>query len=227
MITDRSFLVVLIAAATGVVLGRGAGAVIRPPGAALAAVPVGALAPSDHLGSKASEAQSAAASAGRDESEPEEPRPDATGENPYEEPPAARTHSAPAADSAARRHAAAAGGSLRHGLRERARAGQRAPGSSGHRRAVLDRPDRGHRRCLSRLRRGCGVRRSRRARARPARTTRTIRICPSRACTGATPTRTADGSASACRRSASGNTRRADLSRSRSRGGGARTASMP
>jgi formylglycine-generating enzyme required for sulfatase activity len=91
MITDRSFLVVLIAAATGVVLGRGAGAVIRPPGAVVAAVPVGALPPSDHLGSKASEAPPAAASAARDEGEPEEPHPDATGENPYEEPPAGRT----------------------------------------------------------------------------------------------------------------------------------------
>jgi len=81
MTTDRSFLVVLIAAATGVVLGRGAKATIHSPGATVEAVPVGALAPSDHPGAKAGETQSSS----RDEGEPEEAHPDATGENPYDE----------------------------------------------------------------------------------------------------------------------------------------------
>jgi len=82
MTTDRSFLVILIAAATGVLLGRGAGAIIHPQSAA---VPVGVLSASDRAPAKSNDA-SAAASAGRDEGEPDEPRPDATGENPYEEP---------------------------------------------------------------------------------------------------------------------------------------------
>jgi formylglycine-generating enzyme required for sulfatase activity len=86
MTPDRSFLVVLIAAATGAVLGRSAGAVIHPPGGAVVAVPVGALPSSDHLTTKAFDAPPPSASAaGRDDGEPEEPHPDATGDNPYEE----------------------------------------------------------------------------------------------------------------------------------------------
>lgn len=95
MTTDRSLLVVLIAAATGVVLGRGAGAMIRSPVPGVAAVPVGALVPSDHPGSKASGTQAAASSAGREEGEPEEAHPDATGENPYEEVPPVVVHPVP------------------------------------------------------------------------------------------------------------------------------------
>ncbi len=86
MTTDRSLVVVLIAAATGVVLGRGAGAVIRPHGAGVTAIPVAALPQSDRAPLKAGDTAGAAASAmGREEGEPDEPRPDATGENPYEE----------------------------------------------------------------------------------------------------------------------------------------------
>src|SRR5580693_5100153 len=102
MTTDRSFLVVLIAALTGVALGRGAGAVIHPEGAAVVAVPVGALPPPDRAATRAGEISPpsgvsygapSGSSAGRDEGEPDEPRPDATGENPYEEP--APAHPAP------------------------------------------------------------------------------------------------------------------------------------
>lgn len=93
MTTDRSFLVVLIAVATGVVLGRGAGAVIHPQ--PVDAVPVAALPAADRPPARAGDASVAAASASaRDEGEPDEPRPDGTGDNPYEEPlPAA--HPAP------------------------------------------------------------------------------------------------------------------------------------
>src|ERR1700722_17447081 len=107
MITDRSFLVVLIAAATGAVLGRGAGAMIHPAGApiaGLAAVPVGALPSPDRLPARVADAPLPAASSGaraatassgvrEREEEPDEPHPDATGENPYEEP--APAHPAP------------------------------------------------------------------------------------------------------------------------------------
>jgi formylglycine-generating enzyme required for sulfatase activity len=102
MTTDRSFLVVLIAALTGVALGRGAGAVIHPEGAAVVAVPVGALPPPDRATTRAGDISPpsgvsygapSGSSAGRDEGEPDEPRPDATGENPYEEP--APAHPAP------------------------------------------------------------------------------------------------------------------------------------
>jgi formylglycine-generating enzyme required for sulfatase activity len=91
MTTDRSFLVVLIAVATGVVLGRGARATIHSPGAKVEAVPVGALPPSDRAGAKPGDTQSSA----RDEGEPEEPHPDATGENPYDEGSTAVAHPVP------------------------------------------------------------------------------------------------------------------------------------
>jgi formylglycine-generating enzyme required for sulfatase activity len=95
MTTVRSFLVVLIASATGVVLGRGAGAFVHPLGAGVAAVPVAAVSPPERPSAKAGDTLSvgAGASAPREDGEPDEPRPDATGENPYEEAPA---HPAPA-----------------------------------------------------------------------------------------------------------------------------------
>jgi formylglycine-generating enzyme required for sulfatase activity len=89
MTTDRSFIVVLVASAMGVVLGRGAAALVHPRGASVAAVPVGALSGAEHSPSKAGEASPLFSSAPREDGEPEEPRPDATGENPYEEPPPA------------------------------------------------------------------------------------------------------------------------------------------
>jgi formylglycine-generating enzyme required for sulfatase activity len=101
MTMDRSFLVVLVAAATGVVLGRGAGAVIHPPtqGSPVAAVPVAASPAADRSPAKSGDTltqapAAAGSSAARDDGESDEPRPDATGENPYEEP-------APAAHPAA------------------------------------------------------------------------------------------------------------------------------
>jgi formylglycine-generating enzyme required for sulfatase activity len=86
MTTDRSFIVVLVASAMGVVLGRGAGALVHPHGTSVAAVPVGALSGAEHPPLRAGEAMPLASSALREDGEPEEPRPDATGENPYEEP---------------------------------------------------------------------------------------------------------------------------------------------
>jgi formylglycine-generating enzyme required for sulfatase activity len=73
---DRSvFMVVVIAGAVGLVLGRHAGAVVEhapPPVAAAVAASAGAP---------------AASGPSRDEGEPDEPRADATGDNPYDETP--------------------------------------------------------------------------------------------------------------------------------------------
>ena len=89
MTPDRSLLVILVAAAMGAVLGRGAGAVVDRK-APVAAVAVGALAVPDR---SSSNAPAAGPSSSAVEGEPDEPRPDATGENPYEDTPPA--HPAP------------------------------------------------------------------------------------------------------------------------------------
>jgi formylglycine-generating enzyme required for sulfatase activity len=97
---DRSTLVVLVAVATGVVLGRAAGAVVDPPRAQGSAPSVASL-PSAPGGVSSGASQgtspgtsgtltapsSASAAGSAHEDEPDEPRPDATGENPYEEAP--------------------------------------------------------------------------------------------------------------------------------------------
>ena len=88
MLQDRSFLVVLVAAVTGVLLARAAGAVIdahAPVAAALPAVvraTASAPAPTDHGPARTADATSAAM---RVDGEPEEPHSDSVDENPYEE----------------------------------------------------------------------------------------------------------------------------------------------
>ncbi|HEX4449132.1 MAG TPA: formylglycine-generating enzyme family protein [Polyangiaceae bacterium] len=101
----RSTLVVLIAAATGALLGRaaGAGADPRPAVWASATDPVSATgaSPAAVLSGAASPAAPSSSAAHEDESD--EPRPDATGENPYDSPtpvvrPAAPRFAIPARD---------------------------------------------------------------------------------------------------------------------------------
>jgi formylglycine-generating enzyme required for sulfatase activity len=92
MTLHRSTIVVLVASAMGLVLGRGAGAFIDGRGLPLAAVPFAAVSvaalPADHPSAKAGDAPAPSA---HEEGESDEPRPDATGENPYEEAPPAHT----------------------------------------------------------------------------------------------------------------------------------------
>ncbi len=87
MTPDRSILVVVVAAAMGVVMGRAAGAVVDGHGPLVAAIPVAAIPGATPLSSDRGPARvvDAPSGAARDD-EPDEPRPDATGENPYEEP---------------------------------------------------------------------------------------------------------------------------------------------
>jgi formylglycine-generating enzyme required for sulfatase activity len=86
MTLHRSSIVVLIAAAMGLVLGRGAGAVIDGHGPTVTGVPVAAL----PAAAPAKPGDAPVASA-HEEGESDEPRPDATGENPYEDAPPAHT----------------------------------------------------------------------------------------------------------------------------------------
>jgi sulfatase modifying factor 1 len=90
LIRDRSFLVVLIAAATGVLLARGAGAVMgerAPVAAAVPGVTRAAGSASTLIDRVPVRAGEPASPAIRDDGEPEEPHSDTTDENPYEEPP--------------------------------------------------------------------------------------------------------------------------------------------
>jgi formylglycine-generating enzyme required for sulfatase activity len=88
LIRDRSFLVVIVAAGTGVLLARGAGAVMDARAPIAAAVPAvvraagSAPAVADHGVARPGDAASAVS---RVDGEPEEPHSDAVDENPYEE----------------------------------------------------------------------------------------------------------------------------------------------
>jgi formylglycine-generating enzyme required for sulfatase activity len=88
LIRDRSFVVVLVGAVTGVVLARGAGAVIDAHAPVAAAAPVAMRAPgapaapaTDHAAAKGADSTTPPA---HDEGEPDDPHSDAD-DNPYEE----------------------------------------------------------------------------------------------------------------------------------------------